>query len=302
MTNKRLKMYCIIISLIVVLSAAGNIIYASNQDILEPLFTTINKESVYSDNFHETLNISYITNNRDKRRLESIRFEGLESIQNVRQNGYYSVFDFNRNANDNLYNDIIGRYYTLKSGSIDLYLTEADINRLKENGSITFRSGIATFDDGSSMSVSLGRITLHTKENWEKYRLREGGGGSGDHSEVDFETETPIEITSIDLSTFEPHQESMDMKLIVDRHKVYTYADLIKERKPISVDKSFQVAFTANDKDASSQWRFNMIAMDMVYEKNGQTYDTWIYYPFYGIGMDEVSIEAYVEFWRRENE
>ena len=277
-------------------------IYASHQEIPKPLFKAINIETVYSETFSETLNIPYITNNRDKRRLESIRFEGLESIQLVSQKGHFSGFTFTSDTNDNPYNDIIGRYYTLKSGYIDLHLKEADINRLEEKGSLTFGSGIATLDDGTSMPVSLGRITIRTKEHWEKYRLRVGGGGNDYHYNVDFKTETPIKITSIDLSTFEPHQEAVDMELIVDDDKIYKYAELTAETKPISVDRSFQVVFTAKDHAVSSQWRFNMISMDMSYIKEGQSYDAWIYCPYYGAGMDEESVEAYVALWRTENE
>lgn len=302
MSYKKLKIYIIIITTIVVLSAAGNMVYASYQEIPKPLFTTINMETVYKETFDETLTIFYITNNRDKRRLESVSFEGLESIQRVSQTGFFSSFTFTRDVNDNPYNDNIGRYYTLKRGYIDLHLTEEDINRLEEKGSLTLGSGTANLDDGTTMPVSLGRITIHSKENWEKYRLREGGSGSDGHFKVDFKTETPIQITSIDLSSFEPHQEAVDMELIVDHDKVYTYADLTTETRPISVDRSFQFAFTAYNHDVSSQWRFNMISMDMSYIKESQTYDTCIFYPFYGSGMDEASVEAYVAFWRTENE
>lgn len=302
MTDRKIKIYSIMIATFVLLSAAGNIIYAFYQDIPEPLFTAINDEIVYSENFDETLSISYITNNRDKRRLESINFEGLESAQPVRQTGDFSGFVFNSDINDNPYNDTIGRYYTLKRGYLDLHLTEADIQRLAENGSLTFESGMANLDDGTTMQVSLGRITIHTKEHWDSHRLREGGGGSDDYFDVDFNTKTPIQITSIDFSSFEPHQEALDMELIVDHDLVYTYDELLNEFETISVDRSFQVAFKAKEHDVSSQWRFNMISMDMSYEKDGQSYDTWIFFPFYGTGMDEASVEAHVAFWRTENE
>ncbi|PKM49150.1 MAG: hypothetical protein CVV02_17385 [Firmicutes bacterium HGW-Firmicutes-7] len=302
MTDKTLKRYIIIIAVIVVLTAAGNMIYASYQVIPELLFTEINDEFVFNEVFDEKLTISYITNNRDTRRLESISFDGLETSQLIRQTGYFGGFFYTSDTNDNPYNDIIGRYYTLKSGYIDLHLTETDIDLLEENGSLTFGTGTAMMSDGTAMPVSFGRITIHTIEHWDEYRLREGGGGSNDHFTVDFKTEKPIHITSLDLSTFEPHKDAIDMKLTVDYDKVYTYDELIIRTEPILVSRNFQMAYTAVEPDISSQWRFNMISMDMTYEKDDESYNSWIYYPFYGTGMDEPTVEEYVEFWRAQNE
>ncbi|NDL67537.1 hypothetical protein [Anaerotalea alkaliphila] len=302
MTDKTLKLYSIIIAVIVVLTAACNMIYASIQVIPEPLFTAINDEIVYSETYDETLTISYITNNSDTRRLESLSFDGLETVQLVSQTGYFDGGGFSNDTNDNPFNDIVGRYYTLKSGYIELHLTEADIDRLKEKGSVTLGTGTAMMSDGTALPVSLGRITIHTMEHWDECRLREGGGGSNDHFTVDFKTEKPILMTSLDLSTFEQHQDALDMELTVDSDEVYTYDELINRTEPILINRNFQMACTAVDPDLASQWRFNMISMEMTYEKNGESYDSWIYYPFYGTGMDETSVEEYVEFWRTQNE
>lgn len=301
MTDKKLRIYSIMIVVIILISVAGNMIYASNQVIPQPLFTEFNKETVYSKTFDETLYISYITNNNDERRLDSISFEGLESVQPVSQTNYFGGFVFNNDVGDNPYNDTIGRYYTLKRAYVDLRLTEEEIVALEKGGSLTFGSGTAILDDGTSLEMSIGRYTIYSQEYWNAHRLRTGGGGSDDYFDVDFETKTPIQINSIDLSTFSPHKDALNMELIVDNNQVYTYEDLMAI-SPIQVDRKFQVVFTADDHEVSSQWRFNMMSMDMTYTKEGQTYDTWIYYPFSGSGMDEASVEAYVELWRSENE
>lgn len=129
-------------------------------------------------------------------------------------------------------------YYTLKRGYIDLHLTQEDINLIEENGILTIGSGKANFDDGSVMEIALGHFEIYNNEYWEDHRLRDGGGGSNDHFDVDFESKIPIQITSIDLSSFDVHRDAIDMEIIVDSGKVYSY------------------------------------------EKEGQAYDTWIYYCF----------------------
>ncbi len=302
MTDKTLKRYIIIIAVIVALTAAGNMIYASYQVIPEPLFTQINDEIVFNETFDEKLTISYITNNSDTRRLEAISFDGLETSQLVSQTRYSGGFFNTSVTNNNPYNDIIGRYYTLKSGYIDLHLTQTDIDIMEEKGSLTFGTGTAMMSDGTVMQVSFGRITIHTIEHLDEYRLRESAGGTNDHFTVDFKTEKPIHITSLDLLTIEPHRDAIDMKLTVDYDKVYTYDELIIRTEPILVSRNFQMAYTAVKPDISMQWRFNMISMDMTYEKDGELHNYWIYYPFYGTGMDETTVEAYVEFWRAQNE
>ncbi|VDN47088.1 conserved protein of unknown function [Petrocella atlantisensis] len=302
MSEKKLKRYSIIIAALVTLSAISNVIYASYQVIETPLFTEINDEIYYDGMLDETLTISYIMNNSDTRRLQSISFYGLDAKQSVSQSGGFGGFMYTSDTNNNPYNDEIGRYYTLKQGYINLYLTDEDISRMEEKGSLTFGRGTAIFDDGTIMPVSLGRITIRTEDNWEEHRLRKGGGGSKDHFTADFETETPIRITSLDLSSFEPHRDDLDMSLIVDFDRTYTYDALMNLTEPIEVKRGFEVAYTAKDKDASSEWRFNMISLDMVYEKDGQSYDTWIYYPFYGTGMNEAAVESFVALWRTEHE
>ncbi len=302
MAYRKVKQYSILIALATLLFAVGNITYASYQAIPEPLFIPINDEVVYRENSNISIAVSYITNNRDTRRLNAIHFDNLDTMQDVNSNGYSYVFHIDNSTNDNPYNDVIGRYYTLKRGKIDIYLTKIDLNCIERNGSITFGSGTAMMDDGTMIPVDLGQITIYTQEYWDQVGLIEGSGGSNDHFDVDFKTGTPIEIKSLELDSFVPHHDAINMKLIVDGNKEYQYDDLKVNSNPMTVNKNLKAVFTSKEPNASIRWRFPMISIDMEYEKNGCAYNTWIYYPFYGTEMDEYDVEAYVEFWRAENE
>lgn len=289
MKEKTLKRYSVLIAIAVLLTAAGNMLYAASKSIPEPLLMEVHEEVVFGGTYSEAITFAYITNSSDARRLQSIRLDGLEWEQPVSQSGNPS-------------GDIIGRYYTLKSSQVDLYLTEADLGRLEEAGSLTLTTGTVRMSDGTDLPVSIGRIRLYTEEHWNEYRLRDGGGGSNDHFTVDFKTEQPIRITSLDLSSFEPHQEALEMALIVDGDRVYPYDALVNLAEPIPVSGHFQMAVNAVDPDLPSQWRFNMLSMDMAYEKGGQVHDAWIYYPFYGSGMDPEAVEAYVAYRRNHHD
>lgn len=184
MSSKGLRVYSIIFAVVIALSTASNLIYASYQKIQEPLFMAMNDEICYNESINEKLTISYISNNSDTRRIESIKFDNLDAMQLVSQTGFNGGFVFTTVANDNPYNDQIGRYYTFKRGYVNLHLSDVDISQLKNNGSLEFGDGTAIMSDGTGMRVSFGSIVIHTKENWDKNTLRDGASGSNDYFTV----------------------------------------------------------------------------------------------------------------------
>ncbi len=294
MTPKGLKLFSIIITAVISLLAVGNIIYAAQQVIPRPLFAAINDEICYREDNNEKLSVTYITNNADSRRIESITFDGLDMPQTV----YQDRVGFE----DHTYNDSIGRYYTLKRGYIELNITDIDIKKLKENGSLTLETGTAVMSDGSKLQINIGHIIIYTDERWNQQKLIEGAEGDQNSLTLDYKTEIPIKITSLDLQSFESHKDALKLTITVDSSNIYTYKELSQLSEPIEVNSGFQVRYTGKDPDTSNDWRLNMISLDMTYEKDGQYYDTWLISPFYENRMSNSDVEAYVNLWRAEHE
>ena len=276
-----------------------NIIYASYQEIPEPLFIAINDQYYYEEAKNESLIISYFTNKRDTRRLSSIKFEDLSEPQFVNQsNGMNGLF-FNNQPTDNPYNDQIGRYYTLKRGYINLNMSQVDTKKILEKGEISFGKGMVTFNDGTTQDIDLGRCVIVSVNHKNNKSLKMGGNGGYNHYNANFRTEMPITIQSIDINGFEPHKDAIDMTLTIDNNTKYTYSDLKKLKDPIDVNKKIELEYLTKDPDSSGNWRFNMITIDMTYIRDGKTYKEFIHYPFGNImDLDEESIENYVKFWR----
>jgi hypothetical protein len=298
LSNQTLKKYSIVIAMVFLLFVTINIIYASIQEIPEPLFIAINDEYYYDEARTESLTISYITNKKDTRRVSSILFDDLSEPQFVGQSNGMNGFFFNNQSNDNPYNDLIGRYYTLKRGYINLNLSQVDAKIIAEKGKLNFGKAMVTFSDGTTQVIDLGRHILWPLDDMKNENLNISGGGSGNHYNPSFQTRVPITLKSIDINGFESHKEALDMTLTVDGNIKYVYDDIKKLNSPITVNKRFEIEYLAKEPDINSSWRFNMITIDMTYIKDGQSYETFIYYPFNHINMDETSVEDYVNFWR----
>ena len=276
-----------------------NIIYASYQEIPEPLFITINDEGYYQNTQGELITISYITNKNDPRRMNSIQFDNLSQLQFVSQSNGMNGFFFNDQSLENPYNDQIGRYYTLKRGYLQLNLSEDGLKTIEEKGQLVLEKGMVTFNDGTTQDLDLGRYVIRPLDDLDNRGLRMSGGGGGNHYNASFHTEMPIIIQSIAIEGFEPHKDVIDITLEVDRKTKYRYDELMAVQEPIEVNKVFELEYLTKDPDQSGNWRFNMITIDLTYIRDGKTYKEFIHYPFGNImDLDEESLEDYVNFWR----
>lgn len=303
MTNKRLKEISMIFSIVLILSVAGNLIYASSRKLEEPIFVEQFNDECYRDSYYEKMAIVYMTDVNDSRRMTSVYFEGLDREIILSQSSYFSFETLLDNSNStNPYNDLIGRYYTKKEAYFDLQLTEEEVARLEEEGCITLDKAIAYYDDGTKQAFDFGRYQIQSQAYWEDHNMLSSAGGGGDSFHIDYRLDEPILIKSLDLSTFLPHQDYIKMTMKFDYGEALSYEELMALDEDVEVRSSIQINLTNRNVDDQIAWRYFMLDFPITYEKAGATYEDWIYLPYFNQYKTSLSVEEYVDYRRMNHE
>jgi len=291
----------IIAAMLVFVSAFVNVLYAQSMKLDEPLIMAHYDDLLWDEGRELDLQIHYITNRDDDRRMVSLDFESLSSSEIMVEQSQDSSFTFSFQGNQ-VYNDQVGRYFTKKTGYIHLRLGEADIVRLKEEGSIKVTRANVGYSDGSFAVVNLGEIRLLSQSLQEELVRTDHRGRGMPEFTASFKLEEAIEITSLDLGFVASHPDLLDFQMMVDSKKIYSLKELQSIETPIKAKVSIELIYTIISDDLSSYWIAGRVHPEIFYTSS-QGPDSFrsVFNRSYG-QLDEKSVESYVKLWRKDNE
>lgn len=302
MTEEMMKHFTRIITLVVLILVAGNVLYASTYRIEEALFFETNQVIYYAEDHNEPIYVAYIMDNDLTKIITAIKFDELEFEQILSFNRGVFAFEYVEPWGAQTTLGDKGRYYIRYHNYIELNLSDNDIVKLNKEGSISIGDGIASYSDGTTSKVSIGDVLILTKEQWLKNDMRDGGRGSETNFEQHYKTDSQIKVTDFDFTNYADIEELVDMTVEVDGYNTYTYDDLKQLAEPIVVERTMEITFEVKDPDQSGHWMLNMISIDMTYEKEGESIETRIYHSYLGSQFDENDTINYVSHWRSHNE
>jgi hypothetical protein len=147
MNDERMAKNVVIGTITIIILLIGNILYANMYKISKPIFFKHYYEDVIYENHSRYLDIHYITNINEKNILMNIKFPEIDNPVYIKYNNEYE-----------------GKYYNHQVGKFKFDISKEDFEK-QENNIITLDDGIATFRDGTTMPINIGKIILYNRYN-----------------------------------------------------------------------------------------------------------------------------------------
>lgn len=295
--TKRIKKIIGVLLGLLVCSMIINIVYAYNMKIDDPIFVTKYEQiDVIEDQSHD-FQIVYIKDNRDKRKLVAVEFEGLEETFHVFNK--YQMWSFFESNDQNQVGK--GRYYTLCNQYIEFDFNDEFIKQIYDIDELRLTDARLFFDDQTTLDVNIGEVVIQRYDKEENIRSRSGSGSDYTYK-VTLQVAGPILLTGIDFTTFIPHKDDVLITLILDSVNEYDYEALVNLAEPIKVNSKIEVKYDSVHRNKNQIWRFGNIYLGVHYEKDGEKDVFNVPYLFNGGSMADESVEAYVKMWRTFNE
>ena len=297
----KLNRIMMIAAVLVFVSAIGNVLYAETKKLGEPLMMMHYDEVVWDEDRDLELQIHYITNVEDERRLISLDFESLASNKTMVQQRGVNSFTFSWQGNQ-MYNDQVGRYYTMKTAYVQVSLDDQDITALNEEGSIKLSKASAGYSDGSYAVVDVGEMRLLSQPIQDNLvRPNHRGQGMPEFT-ASFKVQTPIEITSVDLPFVASHTDLLDFRILVDGNESYSLEDLQRIETPIKAKVYIELIYTSISGDLNSNWLAGRVHPEIHYSSSDGPGSFRSVFSQSNWQLDEKSVESYVNLWRQDNE
>ncbi|GAA0176618.1 hypothetical protein SH2C18_00050 [Clostridium sediminicola] len=180
--KKNISKHLIIGSIIILVSLIANVLFAWTKRIDEPIFFEhFIEEAVYNNN-SSFIEIHYITNANDTRKLMNLKFEELSNYIYVEHN-----------------NEDNGKYYKHHIAHLQIVFCDEDMKKLEDNKKIVLKNAIAQFSDGKEQAVDIGEIVLlPIDKNKERLRSTMSSSSSNHTSRTSYDINKKIKITKVE--------------------------------------------------------------------------------------------------------
>ncbi|KHO40384.1 hypothetical protein [Clostridium tetani] len=201
--------------LLIIISLIFTIILASVYKLKNPVFLKMFVEKyVYvneDSSFVDGLELKYITNISDNRKVIDINFKeqpNIEIIVSHNPMGYENFSFFDNNNSNKQIGDIYGRYIVntiyLNINNLDKKFNEIELNNAK-----------VSFDDGSTLDSNLGRIILYKdKNNHEDIVEHISSSGSSDGtSSSDKKLKKDIKLLNVESPLLDDLKDYFDISI-----------------------------------------------------------------------------------------
>lgn len=231
--NSNISKHVLIGCVVIIVLLIVNGLYAWRQRIAEPIFFKHYYEEMIHLNKHEFLQIHYITNSNEDRRLTRLEFPEISFPIQVNQ-----------------YNVDKGKYYNHNTGWMQITLSKEDFNILERDKKIVLDSGTAIFSDGYKQNINVGKLILISEEkDLDRLTATHSMSSSNNTSSTTYNLIEEIEITDMKSEILEYIPNVF--KIMIQSDYNYTSNSkssiLISELKlPIKIQNSLKISSQVN--------------------------------------------------------
>lgn len=200
--------------LLIGISWIANSIYAHSKQLDEPIFLEHYIDTTLQENNH--IPLYYLTNLNDSSSISYVTIDGITNY--IVQDHFHSDFGFNNHAdvNQNLQSFT---HHALRN--IRLNLNAFELENLLQDGKFTFNEIEVFFNDGKSMTVPIGEITIHenrTGNNYNPLSFISGSGSNDGSSQSTYQVTENLSIENITFKYDDILQEYLLFKIDSKNH------------------------------------------------------------------------------------